>query len=473
MQSAANQEADRPLAIIILAAGLGTRMKSGISKVLHEVCGKPMISWVTDAVRPLQAERHLVVLGNGRSQVEAVLPEGAEAVHQDQQLGTGHAVSVCEPALAGFNGDILVLYGDTPLLRAETLRGLLAAHNTGPHACTLLTVELEEPYGYGRVVRDTDGRVTGIIEEQDAGDQEKAIREVNAGVYVFAADRLWPAIAALDRDNAQGELYLTDVIGVLATASESLLAHRVKDAAEILGVNSRIDLAEAAGLMRRRLLEEHMLAGVTVDDPATTYIEAGVRIGGETLIRPMTTLTGATEIGEDCVIGPSAVLRDTSVADGAEVISSYLDGAAVGSGCRVGPYAYLRPGARLAAGSQAGTFVEIKNSSVGAGAKVPHLSYIGDAEIGPGTNIAAGNITANYDGVSKHRTVIGGGVHTGADTVFVAPVTVGDGAMTGAGSVITGDVPAGGLGIARARQRNVESYASRKLGEGKGRQDDE
>lgn len=472
MQSAANQETGRPLAVIILAAGLGTRMKSKISKVLHEVCGRTMISWVADAVRPLEAERQLVVLGNGRGQVGEALPEGVEIVHQEEQFGTGHAVSVCEQALEGFTGDILVLYGDTPLLRTETLGGLLAAHATGPHACTLLTVGLKEPFGYGRVVRDADGRVTGIIEEQDASDLQKAIREVNAGVYVFAAEKLWPAVAALDRENAQGELYLTDVIGVLATGGESLLAHRVDDAAEIMGVNSRVDLARAAWLMRHRLLEEHMLAGVTVEDPATIYIEAGVRIGSDTLIRPMTTLTGATVIGEDCVIGPSAVLKDTTVDDGAEVISSFLDGAAVGSGCRVGPYAYLRPDARLAEGSRAGTFVEIKNSSVGAGAKVPHLSYIGDAEIGPGTNIAAGNITANYDGVRKHRTVIGGGVHTGADTVFVAPVTVGDGAMTGAGSVITGDVPAGDLGIARCRQRNVESYASRKLGGDKGKKEE-
>lgn len=470
MQSAANQETGRPLAVIILAAGLGTRMKSKASKVMHEVCGRPMITWVMEAVEELQADRQVVVLGNGRSHVGEVLPEGAEVVHQKEQLGTGHAVSVCEPLLKGFGGDILVLYGDTPLLRAGTLKSLLAAHATGPHAVTLLTVELEEPYGYGRVMRDADGRVTGIIEEQDADDLQKANREVNAGVYVFAAEKLWPAIAALDSENAQGELYLTDVIGVMATAGESLLAHRVEDPAEILGVNSRIDLARAAGLMRQRLLEEQMLAGVTVEDPATTYVEAGVKIGSDTIIRPMTTLTGATVIGEDCVIGPSAVLNDTAVGDGAEVISSYLDGARVGTGCRVGPYAYLRPGALLQEGAKAGTFVEIKNSSVGPGAKVPHLSYIGDTEIGAGTNIAAGNITANYDGVRKHRTVIGSDVHTGADTVFVAPVNVGDGAMTGAGSVITGDVPAGDLGIARARQRNIESYAARKLGSGDGQE---
>jgi bifunctional UDP-N-acetylglucosamine pyrophosphorylase/glucosamine-1-phosphate N-acetyltransferase len=463
MQSASDEESRRKLAVVVLAAGLGTRMKSKIPKGLHEICGKPMIVWVSEAIEAVGPDRILVVLGDGVEEIHQVLPQSTEAVMQERQLGTGDAVRSAREALAGFEGDVLVMYGDTPLVTGEALAALLAAHAAGKPACTLMTVEVDDPSHYGRVCRDADGRVTHIVEHRDAGEEEKKICEVNAGVYIFEAPALWEALAEVGSDNTQGEVYLTDVVGIMAGHGQVVLAHTVEDATVVLGVNSRLDLARATVIMQGRILERHMAAGVTMRDPASTYVDAGVRIGKDTVLEPMTLLMGDTIIGEDCLIGPSTTLVDSLVDDGATVIASHLNGAEIGAGCSVGPFAFLRPGARLDAGAKAGTFVEIKNSRVGEGAKVPHLSYIGDADIGAGTNIAAGNITANYDGVNKQRTTIGSGVNTGADTVFVAPVEVGDGAMTGAGSVITGDVPAGDLGIARSQQRNIEGYAKKKM----------
>ena len=463
LQFASDDESRRKLAVIVLAAGLGTRMKSKTPKVLHEVCGKPMIGWISEAVAAVKPDRTLVVLGEGVESVHQVLPQSTEVVIQEKQLGTGDAVRSAESALEDFEGDILVMYGDTPLVTGGDLAELLSTHAAKAPSCTLMTVDVDDPSHYGRVCRDADGRVTHIVEHRDAGEEEKKICEVNAGVYVFEAPTLWEALAEVGSNNDQGEIYLTDVIGIMAERSQVVLAHRIDDESVVLGVNSRLDLAKATGLMQRRILERHMLDGVTVRDPDCTYVDADVKIGRDTMLEPMTVLAGDTLVGEDCVIGPSTTLIDSSVDDGCSVIKSHVVGAEIAAGCEVGPFAYLRPGARLAEGAKAGTFVEIKNSSVGAGAKVPHLSYVGDAEIGAGTNIAAGNITANYDGVNKHRTVIGRDVNTGADTVFVAPVEVGDGAMTGAGSVITDDVPSGGLGIGRARQRNVEGYTKKKF----------
>lgn len=463
MKPASDEESKRSLAVVVLAAGLGTRMKSGIPKVLHDICGKPMIAWVAEAIEVVEPDRTLVVLGDGVEAVHQLLPQSTEAVLQERQLGTGDAVRSARQALEGFEGDILVMYGDTPLVTGEELAGLLETHAVGAPACTLMTVVVDDPSHYGRVCRDADGRVERIVEHRDATDEEKKICEVNAGVYVFEAPALWEALAEVGSDNDQGEVYLTDVIGILAGHGQVILAHTVADPTVALGVNSRLDLARVTGIMRGRILKRHMIDGVTVVDPASTCVDAGVKIGRDTVLEPMTVLRGDTVIGEGCIIGPSTTMVDSSVDDGATVVSSHVTGAEIAAGCSVGPFAYLRPGARLAAGAKAGAFVEIKNSSVGEGAKVPHLSYIGDAEIGAGANIAAGNITANYDGANKHRTVIGDGVFTGADTVFVAPVRVGEGAMTAAGSVITGDVPPGDLGIARARQRNIEGYAKKKM----------
>ena len=453
------------MAAAILAAGLGTRMKSKTAKVLHAVCGRPMITWVGAALEEVSPDRTLVVLApDVADEVHSLLSQHVEMVLQERQLGTGDAVRAASGALEGFDGDVLVLYGDTPLITGEALASLVRAHREHEPACTLLTVDVGDPSHYGRVCRDGDGRVTRVVEHRDADADERKICEINGGVYVFEAASLWEALALVGSENAQGEIYLTDVIGILASRGMAVLAHKVDDSAVVLGVNSRQDLAAAGEIMRRRILERHMLAGVTITDPASTYIEAEVSIGRDTVLEPMTILAGETTIGEDCVIGPSSRVVDSMIDDAASVTASHVIGAEIGSGVSVGPFAYLRPGARLAAGAKAGAFVEIKNSEIGAGAKVPHLSYVGDSEIGAGTNIGAGNITANYDGISKFRTVIGCDVHTGADTVFVAPVEIGNGAMTGAGSVITGDVPPDALGIGRARQRNIEGYASKKFG---------
>lgn len=472
MQAASAEESKRSLAVVVLAAGLGTRMKSKTPKVLHALCGKPMISWVSEAIEEIAPDRTLVVLGSGVEAVHQMLPQRTEVVMQAKQLGTGDAVRAAREALDGFAGDILVMYGDTPLVTGEELGGLLAVHAKGEPACTLMSVSVEDPAHYGRVLRDADGRVTRIVEDRDASEEEKKICEVNAGVYVFEAPALWEALAEVGSDNDQGEMYLTDVVEILAGKGQAVLGFTVDDPSVVMGVNSRADLAAAADVMRQRILKRHMLDGVTIVDPATTYVDGGVRIGRDTTLLPMTLLSGDTVIGEDCTIGPSSTVIDSNIDDGVKLVSSYVTGADIAAGCNVGPFAYLRPGARLDPGAKAGTFVEIKNSVIGEGAKVPHLSYVGDAEVGAGTNIGAGNITANYDGMSKHRTSIGKGVHTGADTVFVAPVKVGDGAMTGAGSVITKDVESGALGISRAEQRNIEGYAERKFAAHEGERDE-
>jgi bifunctional UDP-N-acetylglucosamine pyrophosphorylase/glucosamine-1-phosphate N-acetyltransferase len=444
-------------------------MKSKTPKVLHEVCGKPMIAWVSGALSDIKVDRLLVVLGNGAEEVHQFLPQSAEVVIQEQQLGTADAVSAAREALEGFEGDVLVMYGDTPLISGEVLSGLLDKHAAGMPACTLLAVAMDDPSHYGRIKRDVDGRVVRIVEHKDASDEEKAIAEVNAGVYVFEAASLWSALAEVGSSNAQGEYYLTDVVEVLASSGQAVLAYDIADQDAVMGVNSRVDLADAAAIMRQRIIERHMLDGVTVTDPASTYIEADVVIGRDTVVEPTTSLTGATVIGEDCIIGPGTTVIDSVIDEGARVLASYVVEGKIAAGCNVGPFAYLRPGAVLEQGAKAGTFVEIKNSTLGPGSKVPHLSYVGDAEIGSDTNIGAGNITANYDGVDKHRTIIGSRVHSGADTVFVAPVDVGDEAVTGAGSVITEDVPEGDLGIARSRQKNVAGFARRMFKAGKGK----
>ncbi len=465
MESAENEGPKRDLAVVILAAGLGTRMRSRTAKVLHHVCGRPMISWVSAAAGAVAPQRLLVVLAPdlAAAAVHQVMPQNAEAVLQEQQLGTGDAVGTAAAALPEFEGDLLVINGDTPLITGDAIDDLLDAHRQSMPACTMLTVRTGDPSGYGRVCRDADGRVVRVAEERDANQAEKKICEINAGVYVFDAVALWPALEQVQSGNSQGEFYLTDVVEILSAGRQVVMAHETDDPDLVLGVNSRQDLAVAEKAMRRRILDRHMAAGVTVRDPACTYVEADVTIGRDTVLEPMTVLAGSTQIGEDCVIGPAARIVDSEIDDGVTLVASNVAGARIDAGCSVGPYAYIRPGTRLMQSAKAGAFVEIKNSVVGEAAKVPHLSYIGDAEIGSRTNVGAGNITANYDGVSKFRTVIGDDVHTGADTVFVAPVTIGDGAMTGAGSVITGDVPADALGIARANQKNIEGYARKKF----------
>jgi bifunctional UDP-N-acetylglucosamine pyrophosphorylase/glucosamine-1-phosphate N-acetyltransferase len=447
---------------VILAAGLGTRMKSDIPKVLHEVCGRPMLSYVVDAALGLAPERLIVVTGPDHDGVAGILPAGCERVVQAERRGTGDAVRAGLAPLAGFEGDVMVLYGDVPLVGAEFVRGLLDHHRAAEATATLTTTLLDEPAEYGRVVRDAAGGVARVVEARDATDGELTIREINVGLYVFDVAALRAALGRLSGDNAQGELYLTDAVQLMIAAGRPVAAFVESCAETCMGVNSRVDLAAANAAMRRRLLERLMLAGVTVEDPATTYVDWGVEVGRDTVLGADTHLLGRTTIGAACRIGPGAYLRDAFVGDRARVVSSHLYECVVSARCHVGPYAYLRPNTVLAEGARAGTFVEIKNSRIGEGSKVPHLSYVGDATVGRDSNIGAGNITANYDGERKHPTHIGDGVKTGSDTTFVAPVTVGDGAYTGAGSVVTQDVPPGALAVARARQRIVEGYAARR-----------
>ena len=434
----AARTSDRPLACIVMAGGKGTRMRSSLTKVLHPIWGRPLLGWVLAAVAEAGAERVVVVVPPDAAEAVAAVATGAETVVQHDQLGTGDAVRCAMPALDGFDGDILVVSGDTPLLTGELLAGLVADH-AGADA-TVATFRTADPGAYGRVIRD--GGAVRIVEAKDATPDELAVDEVNAGLYVFAAAALRPALDGLSSDNAQGEYYLPDVLPAMGAVTASLVA----DAALLLGVNTRVELAEAAAIIRDRLLEQHLLAGAGIVDPATTYVDADVVLEPDCVVHPYTILRGATRLASGAVAGPHSVLTDSVLEAGAQA----------------GPFAHLRPGTHLHAGARVGAFAETKNAEVGARSKIPHLSYVGDAEIGEDTNIGAGNITANYDGVAKHRTVIGDRVRTGSDCVFVAPVTVGDDATTGAGSIITDDVPAEALAIARARQVVKEHYAKRK-----------
>ena len=436
--------ADRPLACIVMAGGKGTRMRSATPKVLHPIWGRPLVGWVLAAVRGAGAERIVVVVPPDAAETVGAAVGDAETVVQEDQLGTGDAVRVAMPALDGFAGDVLVVSGDTPLLTPELLGGLVAAHRSSGAQATLATFRLDEPGGYGRVIRA--GGSVRIVEARDATDDELAVREVNAGLYVFAADALRPALAGLGTDNAQGELYLPDAIPLIAQAGGLVDAAEIADPALLLGVNTRVELAGAAALLRARLLEAHMLAGAGIVDPDSTYIDADVVLEPDCVVHPATILRGATRLAAGAEAGPHSV----------------LDGAILEAGAKAGPFAHLRPGTHLREGARAGAFTETKNADIGARTKIPHLSYVGEAEVGEDTNIGAGNITANYDGVDKHRTVIGSRVRTGSDCVFVAPVSVGDDATTGAGSIITDDVPPGALGIARARQVVKENYAQRR-----------
>ena len=449
--------------VLIMAAGRGTRMRSRLPKVLHPLCGRPLLLWPVEAAREAGAERVVVVLGAESEEVQRVLPPGVEIVVQDPPAGTGDAVLSSRTALEGA-GDVIVLSGDHPLLDAGFLTALAERHAASGAAATVTTRELEDPGQYGRVVRSPEGDIERIVETKNPGDAtaaELAIKEINAGTYAFAVEPLFEALVQIGTDNAQGELYLGDALPILSRAGHRVAAYLTDDESISMGINTRADLAEVADLCRRRILRRHMLAGVTIADPASTMIDADVRIGEDTTIEPYSFIRGRVEVGSGCTIGPMTTLIDCGLGDGVSVVHSYLSACEVLEGCTVGPFAHIRPGTKLAEGAKAGAFVEIKNSEIGAGAKVPHLSYIGDADVGESANIGAGTITANYDGRQKHRTVIGRHARTGINTSFVAPIVVGDGAYTGAGSVVTEDVPDGALAIARSRQENKEGYAER------------
>jgi bifunctional UDP-N-acetylglucosamine pyrophosphorylase/glucosamine-1-phosphate N-acetyltransferase len=437
-------------------------MRSSLPKLLHPLCGRPLIAWPLAAAGRAGAGKVVVVDGPQR-RLAGHLPDGVVVAVQAEPRGTGDAVAAAKGELA--DGDtVVVVMGDVPLVDAPTLEALVEAHEASGAAATMLTAELEDPAGYGRVVRDAEGQVERVVETKasgDASDAELAIREVNTGIFAFDGGALLAALDRLDAGNAQGELYLPDVLPRMREAGREIGAHVATDWTVTLGINDRVDLARVRAIAQQRINEAHMRAGVTLVDPATAAIDVTVEIGADTVVEPNCVLRGATRIGEGATIGAFTTLIDAEVGDGATVLRAHLDRARVGAGATVGPFAYLRPDAVLHDGAKAGTFVEIKNSSIGAGSKVPHLSYIGDADVGENTNLGASTITSNYDGRKKHRTTIGDRVRTSVDTTLVAPVTVGDDAYTGAGSVITDDVPPGALGIARERQRNVEGYAER------------
>lgn len=444
------------LVAVIMAAGKGTRMKSKLPKVMHSLAGKPLIKHVLDTVSIVGICRPLVIVGHGRECIEASIKQRANIVIQTEQLGTGHAVIQALPYMEGAQ-TVLVLSGDQPLLKPETLQALIDLHLAQGASATVLTANMVQPFGYGRVVKDGEALLK-IVEEKDATSDERLIKEINTGTYCFNGLALKEALKKITPQNAQGEYYLTEVFDVLLKNGEKMLTYCTSDSNEALGINSRSQLAEAETILRMRILEHWMLEGVTLVDPASTFIDAEVEIAQDVTIMPFTRLVGKTRIDEDSVIGPQTTLQNCTVGRGSEVIYTVAKEVEIGERCLIGPFTYLRPGTKLEADVKVGDFVEIKNSWIETGSKVPHLSYIGDAHIGKSSNIGAGTITCNYDGVNKHHTKIGDYAFIGSNTNLVAPVEIGDHAVTGAGSTITKNVPAEALAVERCSQVIKESW---------------
>jgi bifunctional UDP-N-acetylglucosamine pyrophosphorylase/glucosamine-1-phosphate N-acetyltransferase len=459
-----------PAAVVVLAAGEGTRMRSATPKVLHPVGGRSLLGHALHAAAGAGPDHLVVVVGHGREevgthcqQIGAELGREVRTAVQDRRRGTGHAVAVGVASLpAAATGTVLVSYGDVPLLDAPTLRALVAEHDDAGHAVTLLTAEMDDPTGYGRVVRDDMGGVVAIVEQADASLDQLAITEVNSGVYAFDLGVLRAALAGLGTDNAQGELYLTDVVAVAHRDGLSVGAVELADPWLVAGVNDRVQLAAVGAEINRRVLDRWMRAGVTVVDPRSTWVDVGVRLAQDVTLLPGTQLHGTTSVGEAATVGPDSTLTDVVVGARASVVRTHGSNSVVGPETSVGPFAYLRPGVELAERGKIGTFVEVKNSRIGTGSKVPHLTYVGDATIGEGSNIGASSVFVNYDGVSKHRSVVGDHVRTGSDNTFVAPVTIGDGAYTGAGTVVREDVPPGALAVSSGPQRTIDGWVGRR-----------
>lgn len=442
---------------IILAAGKGTRMKSKLPKVLHKVGGKPMLQHVIDAAKSAGSTREVVVIGSGAELVTQQI-SGVEFVTQAEQLGTGHAVLCAKDKFENFTGTLMVLCGDTPLFTGDLLKKFADHHKNSKAAATVLTAEMPDATGYGRIIREDDGTFKKIVEHKDANSYERQIREVNAGIYCFNAAKLFRALTGVKNENSQGEYYLPDVLTILKNDGEKISAVTADDYTQTLGINSRAQLAEAEKILRQRKNFELMDSGVTIVDPATTFIDAEVEVGMDTIIYPNTYLEGATKIGENCAIGPSARLTNMKIGDGVQAQFCYCHDAEIGDAVTLGPYVHIRPGTKIGSRVKIGNFVEVKNSNIGEGSKLPHLQYLGDTDIGANCNIGCGTVTCNYDGKKKFRTTIGDNVFVGCNTNLVAPVTLESGAYTGAGSTITKNVPANNLAIARAKQTNIAGW---------------
>ena len=458
----------RPLGALVLAAGLGTRMRSARAKVLHELASVPLVRYPLAALAPLSPARVAVVVGHQadavRAAVAGVIVGDVRIVHQREQRGTGHAVACAADAFAGFLGDVLILYGDVPLIRTATLAALLDTHHREAADLTLVTMSFADPTGYGRILRDADGRLLGIVEERDANEAQRAITEINPGLYAVRGEILFPLLGELRPENRQGELYLTDLVGLAVCEGRRVATVQAGTPAEVAGVNTRAELAEMEATLKKTLVDRWQAEGVTFEDPTTVYVGPEVTIGPDTVIGPNVQLRGRTRIGAGCRLDGTAYVVDATLGDRVHLLfACVVDGAEVGDDARIGPFARLRPGTRLAERVHIGNFVETKKATVGADTKANHLTYLGDCEIGPDTNIGAGTITCNYDGFAKHRTVVGARVQIGSDTQLVAPVSVGDDAYVGAGTTVTRDVPPGGvLVVSRVPQRHVEGWVARR-----------
>jgi len=449
------------LMAVVLAAGQGKRMKSKLYKVLHPVVGKPMVGHVVDTLNHIDTTRTLVVVGYGAEAVQAYLGDRVEYALQAEQLGTGHAVLQAKDALGSEEGMTIVICGDTPLISEETLRSMIQLHQESGASATILTAKLDNPFGYGRIIRGADGRVARIVEQKDCTPEEAAVKEMNTGTYVFDNKKLFEALASVTNNNNQNEYYLTDVVGILTAQGEVVQGFCMADSAESIGVNDRVGLAEAERLFKERINRAHMMNGVTIIDPVNTYIDPEVKIGADTVLLPGTILRGRTVIGENCSIGPQSEIIDSIIQDDVSIKQSVLQEAFVDSDTNVGPFAYLRPGAKLGKHVKVGDFVEVKNATIGDGSKVSHLSYVGDAKVGTNVNIGCGAITVNYDGFNKNLTEIGDDAFVGSNVNLIAPVRIGNGAYVVAGSTITHEVEDGDLAIARERQSNKPGYAEK------------